>query len=689
MTVSPKQAAVLLGGDVSGDSVLAPGPGHSKHDRSLSVRFSADAPEGFVVHSFAGDDALECRDYVKGKLGIAEYRPSERVRERASKPSTSAKPAKDRGPKKLVATYEYLTADAEPWGMVRRFEYEDGGKTFSQFHWNGIDGYDYGKPATNWPIPYGLPAIVSNPDATIYLVEGEKCVQALQRVGLLATTAAGGVNALPADASHPFWGWLDGSRVVALPDNDAPGREWTARVKACLPDAIVVQLPVENGEDVADWLDNGGTVAELERLSSDDFLHESETETPDAEPAPRVLPTPYRWTDPASIKPREWLYGSHLIRRYVSTTISPGGLGKSSMVMVEALSMVSGKSLLGERVHPAEPLRVWYWNGEDPNDEGARRIQAAAIEHKLTPDDIGDRLFMDSGRDMRITLAKMTRGEIELDEGLFDEIETALRDRNIDVWSLDPFVSTHQVSENDNGAIDAIIKRLGIVAERANCAIELVHHVRKPSGGDTGKTDVNDARGASALIGGVRSARVLNAMSAQEAEDYGIENRFSFFRVDNGKSNLAPRSNETKWRRIVSVDLENGPTLEESDHIGVVIPWSPPANTSTVPDDAVMVAQRIAYEYPELARADTKSGDWLGHALGRELGIDSVDPKGKRDLERALRDWHKSGALVQEIRPDASRKPRQYFACPESERPLNVSVERGDISVVDNERDLF
>src|SRR5690606_15042630 len=134
------------------------------------------------------------------------------------------------------------------------------------------------------------------------------------------------------------------------------------------------------------------------------------------------------------IKPREWLYGSHLIRRYVSTTISPGGLGKSSMVMVEALSMVSGKSLLGERVHPAEPLRVWYWNGEDPNDEGARRIQAAAIEHKLTADDIGDRLFMDSGRDMRITLAKMTRGEIELDEGLFCEITDALITRGIDVW---------------------------------------------------------------------------------------------------------------------------------------------------------------------------------------------------------------------------------------------------------------
>ena len=53
------EIAELLGGEVRGDEVLAPGPGgHSEYDRSLSIKPDARAPEGFVVHSFAGDDPM-------------------------------------------------------------------------------------------------------------------------------------------------------------------------------------------------------------------------------------------------------------------------------------------------------------------------------------------------------------------------------------------------------------------------------------------------------------------------------------------------------------------------------------------------------------------------------------------------------------------------------------------------------
>lgn len=60
--------ASYLGGDVHGDYVLAPGPGHSRADRSLKVWLCADARDGFRVHSFAGDDWKECRDYVRQVL---------------------------------------------------------------------------------------------------------------------------------------------------------------------------------------------------------------------------------------------------------------------------------------------------------------------------------------------------------------------------------------------------------------------------------------------------------------------------------------------------------------------------------------------------------------------------------------------------------------------------------------------
>jgi hypothetical protein len=34
------------------------------------VRFEQHAPEGFVIHSFAGDDPRACRDYVRERLGL-------------------------------------------------------------------------------------------------------------------------------------------------------------------------------------------------------------------------------------------------------------------------------------------------------------------------------------------------------------------------------------------------------------------------------------------------------------------------------------------------------------------------------------------------------------------------------------------------------------------------------------------
>jgi putative DNA primase/helicase len=65
-----RSLARLLGGEVIGRQVLAPGPGHSSKDRSLSVTISATAPEGFLAFSHAGDDFAECRDHVKAALGI-------------------------------------------------------------------------------------------------------------------------------------------------------------------------------------------------------------------------------------------------------------------------------------------------------------------------------------------------------------------------------------------------------------------------------------------------------------------------------------------------------------------------------------------------------------------------------------------------------------------------------------------
>src|SRR5690348_14250705 len=69
--LDPRTIISIMGGDITGaDSVLAPGPGHSANDRSLSIKIDPTDPQGYKAYSFAGDDSQMCRDYISAKLGL-------------------------------------------------------------------------------------------------------------------------------------------------------------------------------------------------------------------------------------------------------------------------------------------------------------------------------------------------------------------------------------------------------------------------------------------------------------------------------------------------------------------------------------------------------------------------------------------------------------------------------------------
>ena len=72
----PRDIAKALGGEIAGqDQVVAPGPGHARRDRSLSVLIRG---EHLVVHSFAGDDWRVCKDYVRSRLGWPAFSSTRR-----------------------------------------------------------------------------------------------------------------------------------------------------------------------------------------------------------------------------------------------------------------------------------------------------------------------------------------------------------------------------------------------------------------------------------------------------------------------------------------------------------------------------------------------------------------------------------------------------------------------------------
>lgn len=67
--------------------------------------------------------------------------------------------------------------------------------------------------------------------------------------------------------------------------------------------------------------------------------------------------------DATTLPPRAFLFGRHYQRRTVSGTVAPGGTGKSSLVMVEAVAMAAGRDLFGDG-SLTERVRVWYHNGQ-------------------------------------------------------------------------------------------------------------------------------------------------------------------------------------------------------------------------------------------------------------------------------------------------------------------------------------
>lgn len=597
------------------DAILCAGPGHGKRDTSLYVKFGPNHPEGFSVHSFAGDDWRECKDYVRQKLGLPEWRPN-------------GSPRQDQ-PVFVVREFIYTDASGDEYHRVDVMS--DGG--FKHYHYD-IDAWAPGAP--DMPLPYGLPDVLT--DETVWIVRGEAHAELIRDgFGAVATTYPSGLTAEP-DAT--FFHHLKGRDVRVLNAGGALAGEFAHRFASAL--GVPVYHVPEPFRTLRQFAQQEG--ASLDQCVIRDLA--SIVSTPST-----IAPTPFVWTDPSTLPPREWVYDTHLIRKFVSLTVSPGGLGKSSLALVEALSMVTGRALLRDATLHEGPLRVWYWNGEDPQDETARRVMAACKLYGITSDALGGRLFTDSGRDTPFVLGELTREGITINDALFEQIEATMIANNIDVFIADPFVSAHRLGENDNNAIDALIKRMGRLADRTHSAIEIVHHVRKPSSADA-VTDVNDARGASALIGGVRSARVLNVMSEDIATAAGVSTdlRLRHFSVSDGKANMSPKATDARWRFLESVCLGNQTDARKADNVGVVTHYELPKEARIAADlsrseDAMrlILSQDDTVTHWAGKGRGRKPKNWLGHRILEALNIH--DGEHDAAMQRLITGWIKDGLI--------------------------------------------
>ena len=364
MNVSAQQLAAAVGGVVSGTEVLAPGPGHSPKDRSLSIKLDPSAPDGFVVHSFSGDDPLACKDHVRDKLGI-RWEPKPRAEAsivRMQARVSNLQSARMKTPQSATE-YIYKLEDGTPYLRVKRTL----DKQFYQAHWTGSS---WANGAPKGPkIPYRLPELLRAEHDTVLIVEGEKDADALAALGLVVTTNAGGAGKWTDDLAEPF----KGRDIYILPDNDAVGEKHAAQVAqklaAVAREIRIVRLPgLTSKGDVSDWLAAGGTADELARLM------EAAPKEAAAEIPISPIVSSSEFLD--GFVPPDYLFDGLIQRRFCYSLTAPTGHAKTAIGLLMAASKALGRAI-GK--HEVEPGRVLYFAGENPDDVRMRWI--ALSEH--------------------------------------------------------------------------------------------------------------------------------------------------------------------------------------------------------------------------------------------------------------------------------------------------------------------
>lgn len=297
MTLLDALLARLHGAKKSGHGWIAQCPAHN--DRNPSLRVDLGHGGRILLHCHA----LCTPENVVAAVGmtLADLMPQNPVYETSRKPAHSevslthvAKPKqkqfstaqeaiaaleRNRGP--CSGKWEYHNRADEVVGLMLRWNEPGGKKHFVAISLCGEAWVIGGMPEPR--LLYNLPAL--RDAAIVYVPEGEKAVDALLAMGLVATTSAHG-----AKSPHKSdWSPLAGKKVVILPDNDEAGEAYAESVFAELqkvlpaPSTKIVRLPdLPPHGDIVDWQESQGAAADPKTLRKalESLVEEADWSTP-------------------------------------------------------------------------------------------------------------------------------------------------------------------------------------------------------------------------------------------------------------------------------------------------------------------------------------------------------------------------------------------------------------------------
>ena len=281
----------------------------------------------------------------------------------------------------------------------------------------------------------------------------------------------------------------------------------------------------------------------------------------------------------SNIPHRPWVYGTYLIRGEITYEAAPGGVGKTAHSVGMAVEIATGTEVLGEKIW-GNDLKVLYINAEDGRDEINRRVQAfyLAHAHKLTGQHFA-RLFVLGVDDPRVqSLSFLTvneKGATVLNRAGIDVLASALEALRPDLLILDPLVAfCGGGNMNDNAVMALVSRELKRLAAKFKCAILINHHTRKGGKGSDPGGEAEEISGASSIVNLARRAITLKPMTDTEAKSLGVmpSEQGQYLKLVDAKSNLAPRSADTPWYQLHSVDLLNPdpPVYPHGDNVQAI-----------------------------------------------------------------------------------------------------------------------
>lgn len=435
-------------------------PAHSDHEPSLSI---SEADGRTLLRCFAGCETQA----VVSSLGLAMADLF--IGERRSVPPTSDQ------------VYDYRDEHGTLlFQVVRRVP-----KSFCQRRPSRQDGWISNLEGVR-RVLYRLPELLAaDPGELVFVVEGEKDADRLSELGLVVTTNPGGAGKWRKQYSES----LQGRRVVAIPDNDDPGRKHARQVVDSLigvaASVKILDLPSlpEKG-DVSDYLDAGHTKEDLLGLAANAPSEETSAKLRDA-PAhhsaqredahpPRAVSASRRTMHTAT----ELLAMELPEPEWIVTGVLPEGLtllagkpkvGKSWLCLQLALAVAGTETDLGATAPSAGD--VLYLALEDSTRRLRQRL-VALLDAKAAP-----------------AALQLAHAWERLPDGGLDSLRTHLRQHpQTRLIVIDTLARVRATNNGRKSAYEIDYGDLAglqsLASERPGLAILVVHHQRKDTAED-------------------------------------------------------------------------------------------------------------------------------------------------------------------------------------------------------------